>query len=161
MNLHSWLARLGRWFRGVLLRDGAGQAGGSAPASEDARHLFGAAGEKAAEVFLQKAGYRIRDRRFRTPVGELDLVCERGKQIVFVEVKARRDRRFADPTDAITPQKRRRLLRAAAWYVQRHRLDDRPLQFDVVTVVGDLTAMAEGRAAAAIKHIERAFDSSE
>ena len=101
----------------------------------DPRHEFGLAGEKAAERFLKKAGMKCLLRRFKTTSGELDLVMREKDTIVFVEVKTRRDRRWAEPEDAVTTVKCRRMLAAARWLIQRKRWHDRPLRFDVVSVV--------------------------
>lgn len=101
----------------------------------DPRASFALEGECLAERFLRARGMRVAARRFSTPVGELDLVMRAGGTLVFVEVKTRRDRRLAEPYDAVTPTKQRRLLRAAAWYLHRKRLEDRPCRFDIVSIV--------------------------
>lgn len=119
----------------------------------DPRHALGRRGERVAEKMLRSKGLRVRCRQFRTPVGEIDLVCEDGGAVVFVEVKTRRDRVFADPESSVHPGKQRRLLRAAAWYVHRHRLEDRPLRYDIVTVtLGGAHADPQE-----VEHIEDAF----
>ncbi len=102
----------------------------------DPRHTYGRSGEELAAQYLQQHGMTILARRYTTPVGELDLVARAQHAIVFVEVKTRRDRRYADPQDAITPAKQRRLAKAAAWFLHEKRLDDRPCRFDVVTIIG-------------------------
>jgi putative endonuclease len=101
----------------------------------DPRHDLGQTGERLAEVFLRARGYRTLTRHFVTPVGELDLVMLDRDTVVFVEVKARRDRAFADPEDAVGSQKQRCLTRAAKWFLQQRGLGDRPCRFDVVTVI--------------------------
>jgi putative endonuclease len=107
---------------------------GSRPRAErqHAEH-FGRRGERLAGWFLRLKGYRIRDTRVKTPVGEIDLVAERGGTIVFVEVKARRRRDSAfDPLDAVNT---RRIARAAQYYVARHPgIAERPMRFDVIVL---------------------------
>lgn len=73
---------------------------------------------KSAEEFaaraLRKQGHRVLLQNARTPHGEIDLVLERGGTFVFVEVKARRHGvRTGPPEGALTPQKLRRVARAA------------------------------------------------
>lgn len=63
-------------------------------------------------------GYRILGRNLRTPVGEIDLIAARGRTIVFVEVKARRELDAA--RTAITATQRRRIARAAGWWLARN-----------------------------------------
>jgi putative endonuclease len=98
---------------------------------------LGSRGERLAEQHLVSLGMRILARRFSTPVGELDLVARDGEVLVFVEVKARRDERYADAEDAITAEKQARLTRAARWYLGRQRCENRPCRFDVLLVIGD------------------------
>lgn len=99
------------------------------------REDLGQTGERLAEFFLRARGFRTAARHFTTPVGELDLVMHDGATIVFVEVKTRRDRRFADPEDAVGSRKQARLMRAARWFLAQRGLHDRPCRFDVVTVI--------------------------
>jgi putative endonuclease len=101
----------------------------------DPRHQFGEQGEALAERYLRKRGFRTVARRHLTPVGELDLIMTDANTVVFVEVKTRRDRRCADPEDAVGSVKQRRLTRAARWFLQQRRWEERPCRFDVVTVV--------------------------
>jgi len=94
----------------------------------------GRLGELVALAWLVLHGYRPRARRFRAGGGEVDLVVERGGTVVFVEVKTRRGEGFGGAVAAVDARKRRRLARAAAAYLSRHGLWDRPTRFDVVTL---------------------------
>lgn len=92
---------------------------------------FGLLAEEAAAFFLMMKGYRILARRYKTPVGEVDLVARRGKKIVFVEVKARR--RGEDALSSVTPHMQVRILRAAQHYISRNpSLVDYELRFDLI-----------------------------
>ena len=101
----------------------------------DRRATFGKRGEDVACEELQKRGYVILDRRFRTRRGELDIVARDGAVVVFVEVKARTDSSFGAPFESITWQKRRRLGQMAAAYLFQKKLGGAPCRFDVVAVV--------------------------
>jgi putative endonuclease len=108
-------------------------------------------GEKQAEEFLKRKGLKILGRRFRvTERDELDLVARDGEQLVFVEVKTRRNESYGRPADAVDRRKRHVLSRAAVRYLARLR---RPVyfRFDIVEVIGE--PGAEPR----IRHIESAF----
>ncbi|MEW6252096.1 MAG: YraN family protein [Planctomycetota bacterium] len=107
----------------------------AASAAPDPRHELGRAGESLAADWLKARGLKLVTRHFNTPVGELDLVMRDGATVVFVEVKTRRDRVYADPQDAVNATKQRRSLRAARWFMHEKRWDDRPCRFDVVTVI--------------------------
>lgn len=89
--------------------------------------------ETAAAWSLRLRGYRVVARRYRTPLGELDLVVRRGALLAFVEVKAR-----ADPEQALAAlgvRQRERTVRAAELFLLRHPVHAAcTLRFDLVTV---------------------------
>jgi len=88
-------------------------------------------GEALAALFLQLKLYTIRDRRFKTPMGEIDLVVEKGGTIVFVEVKARA--RDADAFLTHAAINRQRITRAAQFWLVRHPAQSgRDFRFDVI-----------------------------
>ncbi len=89
--------------------------------------------EMAALVLLALKGYRVIGRRVRTPFGEIDLVVRRGRVLAFVEVKARDD--MAKAAEAVSLRQRRRIVRAAAWWLARRpAFGDHLLRFDAVLV---------------------------
>jgi len=100
------------------------------------RQAFGKAGENIAAGELERLGYVILDRRYRTRHGEIDIVARDGTTTVFIEVKARRTAEFGTAAEAVTPLKQRRLWAMAVDYLARHRLMDQPCRFDVVAVDG-------------------------
>ena len=65
-----------------------------------ARQAFGELGERIAERWLKRTGWRVLQRRFRSGHRDIDLVVEREGTIAFVEVKARRGDRFGQPVEA-------------------------------------------------------------
>ncbi len=102
----------------------------------DARQSLGALGESLACAELERRGYAILARRYRSRLGEIDIVARDGPTIVFVEVKARGGQAFGGGAAAVTREKQQRVGRMAADYLVRHRLSDVPCRFDVVTVEG-------------------------
>ena len=91
----------------------------------------GRLGETLAALYLRLKGYRIRARRFKTPVGEIDLVASRFGTLVFIEVKTRAS--GADEAMALQSVNQRRIIRAAKFYIAKHPyLSDKPMQFDVM-----------------------------
>lgn len=79
------------------------------------------------------AGYRILARRYRTKVGEIDLIARRGDVVAFVEVKRRAE--LATGLEAVTPQARIRIRRAAELYLLRNpAFATRTLRFDVIVI---------------------------
>ena len=103
----------------------------------DPRRRVGLAGEAAAESRLRRDGLEIVDRGYRARCGEIDLIALDGPVVVFVEVKTRTGVAFGRPAEAVTPDKRRRIARAASVFLARSGWSDRPCRFDVVEVVPD------------------------
>lgn len=91
----------------------------------------GQRGETLAAFFLQAKLYRIRHRRYKTPIGEIDLVVERGGILVFVEVKTRSHHTLeAEALEAVNTA---RIVRAAEHWLARHpREAEKTCRFDVI-----------------------------
>jgi putative endonuclease len=100
----------------------------------DPRRLRGEQGEDIAARYLESRGFRILQRGYRARCGEIDLIARDGEDLVFVEVKCRTSSRCGDPLEAVTPAKRRRILRAASVYLQSNGAWEHPCRFDIVAV---------------------------
>lgn len=89
--------------------------------------------ETLAAWYLRAKGYRILDRRVRCPMGEIDLVAQKGGVVVFVEVKARK--RMEDALEAVTNRNWLRVSRAAEyWMARRPDLSEAGWRYDLVGV---------------------------
>jgi len=95
---------------------------------------LGRRGERAAEKYLKRNGYRIVARNFRAAGAEIDLVAMDGETLVFVEVKTRRSRSAGAPEDAVDERKQLRMRRAAEAFSIQYRVGERDLRFDIVAV---------------------------
>jgi putative endonuclease len=120
--------------------------------SDDKRQSLGKSGEDLACAELERRGYAILARRYRSRFGEIDVIASSRGDIVFVEVKARVGDEFGGGAAAVTASKQRRIAQMAVDYLSRHRLHDRPCRFDVVTV--DISGERPN-----VVVYERAFDS--
>ena len=98
---------------------------------------------------LRFKGYSIIDRRYKTPVGELDIVARRGKRIAFVEVKFRKN--LSDAAYSVTFAQRGRIINAAKFWLQRNSQQS----YDIVSF--DVILVAPWRLP---RHIAAAFDES-
>jgi putative endonuclease len=99
-------------------------------------------------MLLITKGYRIAAPRWKTPLGEIDIVARRRRALVFVEVKARV--RVDDAAQAVTERGRRRIIAAAELWLAHHPDDAERIRFDVILV-------APGRIP---QHIPGAFDAT-
>ena len=96
---------------------------------------LGALGESWARTYLERKGYRILEAGFRCTLGEVDLVAEERGELVFIEVKTRRDASFGYPEEQLPFSKKRRLGRLAQWYLKHRERKERPARFDVVSIL--------------------------
>lgn len=108
--------------------------------------------ERYAALWLRCKGYQILETRYKTPVGEIDLIARRGKTYAFIEVKARAN--FTKAKESITPHQRRRIERAASLFASNIKATNSVgaplLRFDAILVSGWK-----------IKHLESAWRMSE
>ena len=102
--------------------------------TNDPRQELGKSGEDLACAELERRGYAILERRYRTRFGEIDIIASDQGTIVFVEVKARMGKEFGGGAEAITAWKQRRVAQMAIDYLSRRRLLECPCRFDVVAV---------------------------
>ena len=101
------------------------------------RQARGTAGEAYATRLLERAGYAILARNYRCRGGEIDVVARQGDEIVFVEVRTRRQGALVGPEESVTLQKQARVLHAAEHYLQAHELWERPWRVDLVALEVD------------------------
>ena len=145
----------GRWLgraKGISI-DPPPPAGEGRERADDAQRRvafrFGLSAESRAAALLIAKGYRILARRFRTPLGEIDIVARRRSVLVFVEVKARDS--FDTAAEAIGKRQQSRIIAAAQLWLAGHPEDAmRDMRFDVVLVVPGCVP----------RHLAAAFDAS-
>jgi putative endonuclease len=124
-------------------------AGGPDNAQRRVAFRFGLSAESRAAAFLLAKGYRILARRFRTPLGEIDIIARRSGVLVFVEVKARDN--FDEAAEAIGKRQQNRIIGAAQLWLAAHPEDAmRDMRFDAILVI-------PGRLP---RHLPAAFDAS-
>jgi putative endonuclease len=128
-------------------------------ASLDPRRTLGERGERLAAAHLERAGYTILARNFRTRFGELDLVAADNRCLIFCEVKTRiagTRRGPAGPLDAIGPRKRAQVRAMAREWLASSASSDRPrrpeLRFDAIGIL-----VSRGGELVSLDHVEDAF----
>ena len=138
--------------------DGSARNAADGGTDQEDRPL-GPLGEKLACRFLRKMGMKILAQNYRCPSGELDLIAldrSTGRKtgsgtIVFGEVKTRSCDRYTDPESAVDAEKRRRMRKAADYYLATHDAGGFAVRFDVIAIVAQ-----EGKEPR-LKHIPGAF----
>jgi putative endonuclease len=109
------------------------------------RQTLGKLGEEMACGELERRGYAIIARRFRTRFGEIDIVSDDHGTIVFVEVRARKSTYRGSAAESVTVSKQRRIAAMALDYLARTDKLEARCRFDVVAIDGIGTADVELR----------------
>ena len=76
----------------------------------------GQLGEIAASKYLENKGYKILGRNFHSKFGEIDIITQEGKTLVFVEVKTRWNKAYGYPQEAVSPKKIRSIIKTIDYY---------------------------------------------
>jgi len=94
---------------------------------------LGQRGEDLAASYLQKKGYKIIQRNYKTMIGEIDIIARDRDDLVFIEVKTRESLEYGHPFESVNKNKRRKIANVAMLYLKRLK-DIPPCRFDVVSV---------------------------
>jgi len=97
-------------------------------------YYFGIIAEKIVALWLICCGWKIAAQRYKTPAGEVDLIAIKKRQIVFIEIKARK-KPSDDGTLPLTTYQQQRICRAASIFIAKHQqLRDYDMRFDLILV---------------------------
>ncbi|HSY60381.1 MAG TPA: YraN family protein [Cytophaga sp.] len=96
----------------------------------------GIAGENKACIYLEKLGYQILQRNYRSGKGEIDIVAQLKDCLCFIEVKYRKHNKFGFPEVFVTQKKMNKIMETAEAYVLQVNWHGR-IRFDVVAITGD------------------------
>jgi putative endonuclease len=104
--------------------------------------------EKLAATFLASNGLKLVTQNYHCRFGEIDLIMQDGKCLVFVEVKLRSSNQFGGAAASITTHKQQKLILTAQHYLQIQKLTDVPCRFDAVLLTGKILKSTD------LQHIE-------
>jgi putative endonuclease len=110
-------------------------------------------GEEIAVEHLVQKGYELIDRNYRFGKGEIDIIAKdpENGDLVFIEVKSKKNLEFGDPVYSVTKNKMKQLKRMAELYLYDKEIDEVDCRFDVITV------LLRGNQKPIIEHYENAF----
>ncbi len=101
----------------------------------------GEEGEKLACRFLRRKGYRVRERNYCSPCGEIDIIaCDRGT-IAFIEVKTRRTNEYGYPQESVNGNKQHRIRKVALTYLKKNGWKG-DCRFDIISILMSSDAKA-------------------
>ena len=106
---------------------------------------LGKRGESQAVKYLKRSGYKILERGYKNPFGEVDIIATKDDTVAFIEVKTRLNENYGAPSEAVDRRRREKYLKAAQYYFYGKQIE--------VTVRFDVIEIARGE----INHIENAF----
>lgn len=106
-------------------------------------------GEERAAEHLMSKGYRIVAKQWKSLRFEIDIIAEKGNEIVFVEVKTRFSEDYGQPWEAVKGDKRRKICNSADQYIRMHQCEQEP-RFDIISIV-------HSNHKTKITHLESAF----
>lgn len=109
----------------------------------------GKAGEKIANDYLIKNGYKILEINYRNRLGEIDIIAIYNDILVFVEVKSRTNMNYGFAYEAVNYKKQRKIINTSSVYIKSNNFDKFQLRYDIIEVY--MTNKLS------INHIENAF----
>ena len=109
------------------------------------RKKLGARGERKARFYLRLQGWKILEKNFKNPFGEIDIIAKKRDTVAFIEVKTRLSDIFGLPSESVTQQRKLKYIRGANYYFAGREIDC-TARFDIIEVY-------RGK----LRHIENAF----
>lgn len=107
-----------------------------------AHNELGKWGEEIAAAFVEKKGYEILQRDWKSGHHDLDIIAKDEDTLVIIEVKTRRNRLFGNPEEAIDYKKRQSIQSAINHFVKSHHINA-PVRFDIISIVGMIGSTPE------------------
>lgn len=95
---------------------------------------MGEKGEELVAKYYKRKWYKLLYTNYRTRLGEIDVIAQKGKLVVFIEVKTRKNSNYSEARDAVTPAKQRKIRITAQEFLQEYKLQDHFVRFDVAEV---------------------------
>jgi putative endonuclease len=121
----------------------------------DFRKEIGFEGEQIAAKYLKRKGYKIIQKNYRCKLGEIDIIAEQNKTIIFVEVRTKHTEKLGLPQYSVNSAKMGQISKAALWYIKEKKITDQACRFDVIAITFP-SKSDEPK----IEHIENAFELS-
>jgi putative endonuclease len=111
------------------------------------RYNFGIRAEFFACLILRLKGCRILARRYKTPLGEVDIIAARGNELIFIEVKARRE---MQSFEVLSSAQQKRIINAAKYFISLNKINTKICRFDLIIIKNVLS----------FQHIKNAFSAN-
>jgi putative endonuclease len=93
-------------------------------------YVTGLLSEFLAIIVLTLKGYRLLHRRYKTPLGEIDLICLKQSTVIFIEVKKRKT--LSTALHSLLPRQQKRILNAARFFLSHYSEQNLNIRFDII-----------------------------
>lgn len=103
-------------------------------ASDKKNKRLGKRGETRAVWYLRFHGYKILERNYKNPFGEVDIIAKKGDTIAFIEVKTRHSESFGAPSEAVDERRREKYIQAARYYFLGYQIN-LTVRFDIIEIL--------------------------
>lgn len=94
----------------------------------------GKIGEEIAEKYLKGNGYKIIEKNFRTRFGEIDIICEKNLNLIFIEVRTKRESSFILPEESLTKKKIEKLKKVALEFISSQCKKYKEIKFEFIGI---------------------------
>ena len=95
---------------------------------------LGKKGENLACRYLKRNGYKILQRGYTSPFGEVDIIASKEDTLAFIEVKTRLSENYGAPSEAVDSRRRRKYIQAAKYYFYGKEIDV-TVRFDIIEIL--------------------------
>lgn len=95
---------------------------------------IGTIGEKIAQTYLKKSGYKIISTNYYTISGEIDIIAIKNENLVFIEVKTRTSMNYGQPSEAVNNIKKKHMKHSAAIFLTHNNYCRHIIRFDVIEI---------------------------
>ncbi len=95
---------------------------------------IGNLGEEIARNYLKENKYKIIESNFTRRGGEIDIIAKDKRELVFIEVKTRKNIKYGTPIEAVNKIKQKHIYKTAEYYIYKNNIKNTPIRFDVVEV---------------------------
>lgn len=102
------------------------------------RLSLGKWGEDQASRFLKRRRFKILERNYRCPLGEIDIIARHRDTLVFVEVRTKEAGYYLPPQASVTQRKQKQIIRVAQFYLKQNHISDQRCRFDVVAITSEV-----------------------
>lgn len=96
---------------------------------------LGNIGEQIAVEYLEKQNYKVLKRNFYCKQGEIDIIAKDKQEIVFIEVKTRRNINFGKPAEAVNEVKQKHMYKSAKYFLYKTKSLNNFIRFDVIEIL--------------------------